>query len=245
MKKERILAMKKTIGIIFADPMEYAPFEKATEKENCTHELRFSNESFSFLKERNGREIEIIAVKSGAGKSNAASATAFLIGCDKADIIMNAGLSGAVSNCRRGDMIVGEKFVECDFDLTSIGYKPAQKPDGQKYIYSADETLVKLAKMSGISSGNFGSGDLFLTDKEKKDYFKKEFSLTAFDMETGAIAAVCDKCNIPFLSVRKMSDDADDTAYSSYKEMNEAQEECLSDLLLNVIDRVFDEDSLW
>lgn len=237
--------MKKTIGIIFADPMEYSPFEKAAEGKELTHSLRFSNESFSFTEKKGDREFEIIAVKSGAGKSNAASATAFLIGCDKADFILNAGLSGAVSGCRRGDILVGEKFVECDFDLTSIGYKPAQKPDGQKYIYSGDSTLISIAKESGIASGNFGSGDLFLTDKAKKDYFKKEFSLNAFDMETGAIAAVCDKCETPFLSMRKMSDDADDTAYSSYRKMNEAQEACLSDLIFDVIGRMLNEDSLW
>lgn len=237
--------MKKTIGIIFADPMEYAPFEKYTEKEEQKHSLRFSNESFSYTMKSSGRELEVIAVKAGAGKSNAASAAAFLIGCDKADIIMNAGLSGAVSGCRRGDVLVGEKFVECDFDLTSIGYKPAQKPDGQKYIYSGDEKLITLAKsVCGLESGNFGSGDLFLTDKDKKEYFKKEFSLSAFDMESGAIAAVCDKCNIPFLSMRKMSDDADDTAYSNYREMNEAQEECLSEILVKVISAVLENDEI-
>lgn len=237
--------MKKTIGIIFADTMEYEPFEKITESENRVHLIRYSNESFSYIKKNGDREVEIIAVKSGAGKSNAAMAAAMLIGCDKADMIFNAGLSGAVSNCRRGDILIGEKFVECDFDLTSIGYKPAQKPDGQRYVYDGDAELISIAKMSGLKSGNFGSGDLFLTDKAKKEYFKNEFSLSAFDMETGAIAAVCDKCSVPFLSMRKMSDDADDTAYSSYREMNEAREECLSELLATVIDRVLSADSLW
>lgn len=238
--------MKKIIGIIFADPMEYSPFEKITENKNQIHSVRYSNDSFSYTINKEDKELEIIAVKSGAGKSNAASAAAFLIGADKADIIMNAGLSGAVSSCRKGDILVGENFVECDFDLTSIGYKPAQKPDGQKYIYQGNETLIKLAKMSdGVCGGNFGSGDLFLTDKEKKDYFKDIFSLNAFDMESGAIASVCDKAQVPFLSLRKMSDDADDTAYSSYREMNEREETCLSELILSVIDRVFDENSLW
>lgn len=238
--------MKKTIGIIFADTMEYTPFEKYTENENQSHSVRFSNESFSYTVCNGDREIEVIAVKSGIGKSNAAMAASMLIGVDKADIIMNAGLSGAVSGCKRGDVLVGEKFVECDFDLTAIGYKPAQKPDGQNYIYIGDEKLVETAKNAcNLKSGNFGSGDLFLTDREKKEYYKNEFTLSAFDMESGAIAAVCDKCEVPFLSMRKMSDDADDSAYENYTEMNNREEECLSELLVKVISAILEDDSFW
>lgn len=238
--------MKKIIGIIFADPMEYSPFDKYTESEKKEYSVRYSNDSFSYTINKGERELEIIAVKAGVGKSNAAMAAALLIGCDKADIIMNAGLSGAVSGCRRGDILVGEKFVECDFDLTSIGYEPGQKPDGQNFIYTGDKKLMELAEKSdGVKSGVFGSGDLFLTDKDKKNYYKETFSINAFDMETGAIAAVCDKCKTPFLSMRKISDDADDTAFSSYREMNEAQEACLSELIIQVIERLLNDDSMW
>lgn len=237
--------MKKKIGIIFADPMEYSPFEKYAQKYSVTRSLRFSNESFSFTEAKGEREIEIIAVKSGVGKTNVAMATALLIGCDKADIILNAGLSGAVSGCYREEILAGEKYVECDFDLTMIGYKPGEKPDGQRYIYSGDELLLQLAGENGIRRGNFGSGDLFLTDSEKKNRFRETFSLNAFDMESGAIAAVCDKCGVPFLSLRKMSDNADDTACDSYREMNEAEEICLSEIILSLIDGIFDKDEMW
>ncbi len=238
--------MKKKIGIVFADPMEYSPFEKFAAGNDVKYEERYSNESFSFTVKNGEREAEVIAVKAGVGKTNVAMATALLIACDKVDFVLNAGLSGAISNCRRGDFMAGERYVECDFDLTSIGYKPAQKPDGQRYIYSGDETLIRLAKNCGaVSAGNFGSGDIFLTDRDKKNRFKETFSLNAFDMETGAIAAVCDKCSVPFLSIRKISDDAEDAAYESYREMNEAQEECLSEILMNMISEILGEASLW
>ena len=234
--------MKKVIGIIFADPMEYSPFEEYVRDKKPEYEKRFSNESFSFSLGSGENEIEVISVKAGVGKTNVAMATALLIACDKADIILNAGLSGAVSDCLRGDILFGDTYVECDFDLTSIGYKPAEKPDNQRYIYCADEKLKELCKKAGLKSGNFGSGDIFLTDKEKKNYFKEVFSLNAFDMETGAIAAVCDKCGVPFISLRKMSDDAENAAYESYREMNEAQEKCLSDVLMNLIEQILNAD---
>lgn len=236
--------MKKRIGIIFADSMEYAPFEKYARKYDVGYKDIYSDESFSFSVKHGGNEAEIIAIKAGVGKTNVAMATALLIGCENADIILNAGLSGAVSGCRRSDIMVGETYVECDFDLTAIGYKPGEKPDGQKYVYSGNKELVSIGKKCGAKVGALGSGDVFLTDREKKNYYKNTFSINAFDMETGAIAAVCDKCNIPFMSVRKISDDAEDAAYESYREMNEAQEECLSEFLMRFIEKMLDEEAL-
>lgn len=237
--------MKKRIGIIFADSMEYAPFEKYAQKYDAGYKTVYSDESFSFSLKKGEKEAEIIAIKAGVGKTNVSMASMLLIGCEKADIILNAGLSGAVSSCRRGDIMVGERYVECDFDLTTIGYKPGEKPDGQKYIYFGDKALINIGKECGAKSGALGSGDIFLTDREKKNYYKDMFCINAFDMETGAIAAVCDKCNIPFMSVRKISDDAEDAAYESYREMNEAQEECLSEFLMKIIEKILENDSLW
>ena len=57
-------------------------------------------------------------------------------------------------------------------------------------------------------------------------------------METAAIAAVADKLATPFLSVRKISDDADDGALESYTAMNELAEEDLSRILLNIVEKL-------
>lgn len=228
--------MKKTVGIVFADAMEYAPFERYALEEGGIRQTRYGNESIEFTAEN---EVKVIAVKSGIGKANSASATAMLIGCDKVDGVLNAGLSGAVSGCAREDMVIGLSYVECDFDLTPIGYKPGEKPDGQRWLYEADSYLLSLAEKSrGLKKGRLGSGDLFLTDSVKKNQFKETFSINAFDMETGAIAAVCDKCGIPFLSIRKISDDADDAASEDYREVNDRQETCLTQVLMNIIRRM-------
>lgn len=244
--KERKNQMRKIIGLIFADSMEYAPFERYAEKFSPEKKIRRGNESLQYLVTDGDREILVAAVKCGIGKVNAASAAAFLIGDDKADIIMNAGLSGAVSKCRREDMLAGTSYVECDYDLTAIDYKLGEKPDGQKYIYEADETLLSLAgEIPSLGRGKLGTGDIFLTSGEKKALYKAEFGINAFDMESAAIASVCDKCGVPFMSVRKISDDADDAAGETYREMNERQENCLTDILAELIGKVLKCDRLW
>lgn len=234
--------MKKTIGILFADSMEYSPFLQWAEENGCTQETRRGNDSCKTVLSKNDITLEIIAVRCGIGKVNASAATAFLISDDKADIILNAGLSGAVQKLKREDMIAVESFVECDFDLTAIGYEPGVKPDGQEYIYHSDEKLMSYALMSsGIIKSNTGTGDIFLTDKDKKNYYKECFGIESFDMETAAIAGVCHKCGVPMLSLRKISDDADDCSIDDYREMNVRQESCLTELLVNIFNRILDD----
>lgn len=238
--------MIKKVGLIFADAMEYSPFEKYALENGGKKGTLNSNETVSLTVKNGDREIEAIAVKSGIGKVNAAFAAASLIIGENVDFILNAGLSGAVSRCKREDIILGESYVECDFDATQIGYALGEKPDEEKYILPADKTLLKLGKMSnGVLSGNLGTGDIFLTDSKRKNLYKETFSISAFDMESAAIAFACNKCNVPFLSVRKISDDADDSAVSNYREMNEREEACLTEVLLNIISRMFNENSIW
>ena len=231
--------MEKIIGLVFADEMEYAPFLSWARENGASEEIRHGNDSVVTFLSEGENKIKIIAVKCGIGKSNAAAATAYLIGEDKADYILNAGLSGAVSRLKREDMIAATSHVECDFDLTAIGYGPGVKADGQRYIYKADETLLSYALQSeGIIAAPTGTGDIFLTDKVKKDYYKECFGIEAFDMETAAIASVCDKAEIPMLSLRKISDDADDSSVEDYREMNNRKESCLTELLLNILARL-------
>lgn len=230
-----IFRMKKTVGIIFADEMEYKPFEEAAAAFGAINGKLRSCRFTSFDAEKDGEKLTVIAIESGIGKVSAAFAASALILERGADIIMNAGLSGAVSGLRRGDIVAGESFIECDFDLSAIGYELGQKPSGEESLHTGDEALLEQAKALGLKTGRFGTGDLFLTDKEKKNLFKEKFGICAFDMETAAIAAVCSKCSIPFFSVRKISDDADDCSAAEYREMNEKAESCLSDILLKML----------
>ena len=238
--------MNKTIGILFADTMEYGPFLQWAKEQGATEENRRGNDSCTVTLTSGDRKIDIIGVRCGIGKVNAASATAFLIADDKVDMILNAGLSGAVQKLRREDMIAVETYVECDYDLTAIGKPLGVKADGQKYIYEADEKLMAYALQSeGIIKAKAGTGDIFLTDKVRKELYRDTFGIESFDMETAAIAGVCDKSGVPMLSLRKISDDADDASVEDYREMNNRQEACLTELLVNIFGRILADDSQW
>lgn len=226
--------MKKNIGIIFADDMEYKPFEEFASKIGCDTTTLCGCNKIT-LETKNAT---IHAIESGIGKVNAAIATCVLKEQCGVELVLNAGLSGAVSGLVREDVVAGQSYVECDFDLRKFGYKQGQKPMGE-YVYIADEKLLNSAlEIHGVKSAKLGTGDFFLADSAKKAEYLLEFSINAFDMESAAIAAVCDKYKLPFLSVRKVSDDADDDSIHDYRKMNEKCESTLTEVLVKIIESI-------
>lgn len=231
--------MKKTIGIIFADEMEFFPFLKMSESYNFEKFLCNKLNCIKFTIINGENETEVVAVESGIGKVNASFAAAMLAMQFNASYILNAGLSGAISSLVREDVLVCTSYVECDFDLTAIGYKLGEKTKGKSYYYDSSKELLDYAKdCQNVKFGAVGTGDIFLTDKVKKETYYNEFNILAFDMETGAIAAICDKFDLAFLSVRKISDDADDCSADAYHEMNNRAETCLSEILFEIIAKI-------
>ena len=209
-------------GIIFADEKEFAPFLKY----NRTGEPEVIGGLKCVTVEEGGNRV--IGVLCGIGKVNAATAAALLIYRFGVDRILNAGLSGAVEDVSRDEVIAGESYVECDFDLSPLGLPKGHKP-GEELVRHADPELLKTAvERLGIRAVRLGTGDVFLTDKELKDEYSALFHVNAFDMETAAIASVCEKNGVPFLSIRKISDGADGDSIVDYREMNDKEEIDLS-----------------
>lgn len=203
----------KKIGLIIADKDEYEPFLKVLgDRED--YDTPFEK-SITF-KVGNSR---VYAVCSGMGKVNAATATMFLAqrGCD---VILNFGLSGGLSGVKSGQFILPDSFIEYDFDLSPFGYKPCEKP-GQTYIYKADRDLLEAFKNSCNASimSVAACGDRFVNDTKSREFLINEFSASSCDMETAAIASVCHLMKLPFLSLRRISDDASDDAVQKYGEM--------------------------
>lgn len=215
------------IGFVIADDYEYEPFKKFAKKYNFSEFTAQKNDCLKFNFDEN---IQVTACKCGIGKVNAALAAAYLINEEKVDVMLNIGLSGAVANVHRNYIVVGTEYTECDFDLTAIGYDLGVKPD-QQYVYSADSRLLDAAKKCRVDYfGRLGTGDIFLADSDLKKKFRDKFDICSFDMETGAIAAVCHKADVPFIAIRKISDDCDENAVGNYRELNDKKEVHLSEI---------------
>lgn len=223
------------IGFVIADNYEYDPFKKFAGEFKPTEFVAFGNNCIEF---DFNEKIKVVAVECGIGKVNAALATMYLINEEKVDMILNVGLSGAIQNVKRNFIVAGTQYVECDFDLTAIGYQLGVKPQ-DVYVYEADKNLIEKAKECSIDYfGKLGTGDIFLADSGLKEKYKNTFDICSFDMETGAIAAVCHKGNVPFLAIRKISDDCDENAVENYKELNDKKEVHLSEVAREIIEKI-------
>ena len=228
----------KKIGIIVADKDEFAPLEENIKKCEYT-ERAFLKRKILEFKIGNA---DICAMLCGIGKVNAASGTAHLIDTGS-EIILNYGLSGGISGIRRGEICLCTEFLEHDFDLTTIGYKPCEKPDQETYIYNSDNRLNGIIKslLPDMKEGLAVTGDRFVCDEKLRSFLKEEFGAMCCDMETAAIAYVCEYAGVPFAAVRRVSDDAGESALESYREMNTSGETVLSDFILECAEKAANE----
>jgi len=226
---------KLTIGIVIADKDEYAPVMEYAKKYSGEEFSFYNRKGHSIILNLEDREIELRFLLCGIGKINAVLGAQKLIN-DGADIILNCGLSGGISGISRGELMVGTSFLEHDFDLRCLGYKLGEK-SGQKYIYNGNETINKIftTKYEGIRSGVVVTGDSFVSDPELRDLLKVEFGAMSCDMESAAMAYICSEAEIPFMALRRISDDAGEGATDSYNEMNVLRESCLIDIIFDAI----------
>ncbi len=233
------------IGYIVADEDEYAPLREMADMLKAKRNDFYSREGHSFCFEKNGKTIEVHAILCGVGMVNASAAATYLAGSG-ADIILCSGLSGGISGIKRGELTIGTEYIEHDFDLTPLGYELCQKPL-QKYIYQADQSLLEILCdiYPDLKQGVVVSGDCFIGDTNKKNLLKETFNAMSCDMESAAVAYVCDLAKIPFAAIRRISDDAGDDAGDSYSEMNNLRQDVLIDLLITAVKKFFDYNILW
>lgn len=229
------------IGIVVADDDEYTELEEIVNK--------FHGKEISVLKHIGHRftvdnGTEVVSALCGIGKVNAAATTMKLID-DGCNCILNYGLSGGISGVRRGDICLPESFLEHDFDLTMIGYKPCEKPS-QDYIYYSDKRLYKIfSELLPFAVGGAAvTGDKFICSDEERVLLHNLFSATSCDMETAAIAYVCSVNDIPFISVRRISDDAGDDALTSYHNTISDSQISLSEIVLSGIKVIANSENL-
>ncbi len=180
------------------------------------------------------------AVCFGIGKVNAAIGASLSLSQKKYDGVINTGWSGAVSGLLKGDIIVSDSVTECDFDLTPLGKLPGQKPGQADYIYNCKNFLYNGAvNIKGFKHGKLGTGDFFLTDADRRNRYKEIFDIKAFDMESGALGAVCYLLgNVPFVSIRKISDGANDVGTDDYKNSVKTDITAFSDIILTVLQNI-------
>lgn len=157
---------------------------------------------------------DVVLVKCGAGKVHAARVTQILIDNYDIDYIINVGTAGGLNDdIEIGDIVIAEKLVQHDYDITAGGHEKGYVSHFGKYV-ECDENLIKKSKdIIDLLDGDFkamvgliATGDIFVQDIKIKNIIKEEFDADCTEMEGAAIAQVCSLDNVPFIVIRAISD---------------------------------------
>ncbi len=152
---------------------------------------------------------EVVIVESGVGKVNAAITTTLLATNFNVDLIINTGVAGGIGDIKQLDLVIGDKLVYHDFDLTPIGYEKGVIPQLGKTFDTSEyyrNMAIEIAKKKDISYhvGNIASGDVFATDPKIVNDLNMD--IMAIEMEGAAIAHAAKICDKPFIALRVISD---------------------------------------
>ncbi|WP_078545476.1 5'-methylthioadenosine/S-adenosylhomocysteine nucleosidase [Litchfieldia alkalitelluris] len=189
----------------------------------------------------NGQEI--VVLKSGIGKVNAALSTSILLQQFKPAYVINTGSAGGyLESLNVGDVVISSEVCHHDVDVTAFGYEYGQVP-GLPAAFEADAKLVEVAQKAAqrvsdvqVATGLIATGDSFMNDPGRVEFVRNQFNdLYAVEMEAAAIAQVCYQFRIPFVVIRSLSDIAGKESDVSFDQFLKTAARNSSDLVLKMV----------
>ncbi|WP_157154714.1 5'-methylthioadenosine/adenosylhomocysteine nucleosidase [Brachyspira murdochii] len=165
----------------------------------------------------------VVLLKSGIGKVNAAIATTIAIERFNVEKIIFTGVAGSGNpNYDISDIVISKDLIEHDFDTSDLdGDELTVLVKGyDKNYYPADKSLIELAEKSAqkvitdnrIYIDTIATGDQFVGNNEKVKQIHNKFKAGAIEMEGAAVAHAALMYKIPFVVIRSLSDKADSDA---------------------------------
>lgn len=222
----------KTIGIIGAMPSELVDIQTALSDATVTEKAGFSYHVC------NRADVRIVTVCSGIAKTNAALCAQVLIDTFQPDAILNAGIAGGMHpNVHVCDVVVSNEVLYHDLNLHFLQDYPPYCgifPASEKLIHLAVDTCRQLEISSYI--GRIISGEAFISDNAVKAELQRQFSPYAVDMESAAVGHCAYRNQVPFVSIRCISDNADDEGAMSFDQFEKIAAKRVADILLCMIE---------
>ena len=190
-----------TIGMIYAMTLE---IESLLTNENAQPLQTVAGVPFYRIRDN------VIACAGGVGKVNAAMATQLMISLYQPDLILNAGVAGCFDHAEIGDLVLAEQFMQHDFDTSNIGDEECfVSTVNCTYFPTSDFDRAKAA-MDKVGlpyrTGLVATGDWFGVDCDRSRHIAEKFQPLLCEMEGCAIAQVCLRNGVKFMSLKSVSD---------------------------------------
>lgn len=229
--------MSIKIGIICAGDREIAPFLPHVKNAKVTKKamLNFYEGSIN--------DINIVTLYSGVCKVNAAIATQILIDTYGVDIVINAGTAGGMNN----ELEIFDTVISTEVAYHDVAPNILTEfhPWLDTVFFQADKELIKLSQIAvekmhekpKVFWGRMVTGEAFISDDGRKEINDK-YSPLSVDMETASIAHVCYVYQIPFISIRCITDNASHSGVDNFEENCGKASEIAKDITLALLNEI-------
>lgn len=182
----------------------------------------------------------IVVVKSNVGKVNSSRVCQILIDKFKPALVINIGTAGSVNNkLDIGDVVVADKLVQYDFDVTPFGRKLGEIENIGEYI-EVDKNLLNLFNNTNVIIGTIATGDKFIVNPEEKNNIKNIFNALCIEMEGASIAQVCFLDKVPFLVIRSITDKPDESSKIDFDTFLESSSIKAANILKEILKNIKD-----
>lgn len=169
------------VVFLYALNVESAPLEGMLKKSH-TEDWRCCQLTFGRL-----GDLHVAVVRTGAGRKKAAKSARRVLNRLRPNLVYSVGFAGAL-NPKLERFQILDPLYPMNYQPTNIIDVATSSDDKKQWgLYTADHVVAKLS--------------------EKAELFEK-YGMDAVDMETDAVAEVCQDCGVKLRCVRIISDDA-------------------------------------
>jgi len=174
-------------GIVAATPIEVAPLLA-----RLARVRKYAGPKVTVIEgEISGQVISLVLT--GMGRARAQRGAEILLAGHRPRWIISAGFGGALDpTLRRNDLILAREVVNLE---------------GRRF--ALDLAVPPEAGAQGLKTGRLVTVDEIVRKASEKAELRSKTGADVVDMETSAIAALCEERGVKFLSVRVISDEAD------------------------------------
>ena len=215
----------KTIGMIVAVEMDavLARYGRAAGVERCG--------GFEVHRYEGG-DYRLFIVSAGAGELAAAAATGLLIAGYGAEMVVNFGVVGGLTeDMALARTVVVESVVHYDFDTSAwdgcevgryAAYPTPRIPTTPELVDRALALYPELKKVVCASADKFVAGG------EAKRTLHERFGADICEMEAAGVVLSCNRAGVPCLVIKTVSDGITGGAEEFARELTRSAEICLA-----------------
>ena len=174
------------VGIVAATPIEVAPLLA-----RLAHVRKYAGPRFTVVEGECAGKL-VALVLTGMGRARAQHGAEVLLDGHRPRWIISAGFGGALDPAlKRNDIILPREVVNLE---------------GRRF--AIDLAIPPEAEAQGLKTGRLVTVDEFIRKASDKADLREKTGADVVDMETSALAALCEERGVRFLAVRVISDEA-------------------------------------